>query len=77
MAVSQHIRGHDKHTEDNLGTIWRIWLISEPLNWGEEKMKWDEVQEKDIKDTNQDSNRRDFKKRKISEIFEVIKRTHI
>lgn len=40
-------------------------------------MKWDEVQEKDIKDMNQDSNRRDFKKRKISEIFEVIKRTHI
>lgn len=64
-----HIRGHNKHTEDNLGTIWRIWLILEPLNWGEEKMKWDEVQEKDIKDTNQDSNRRDFKKRKISEIF--------
>lgn len=40
-------------------------------------MKWDEVQEKDIKGTNQDSDRRDFMKRKISEIFEVIKRTHI
>lgn len=40
-------------------------------------MKWDKVQEKDIKDMNQGSSRRDFKKRKISEIFEVITRTHI
>lgn len=40
-------------------------------------MKWHKVQEKDIKDMNQGSNRRDFKKRKISEIFEVITRTHI
>lgn len=40
-------------------------------------MKWDEVQEKDIKDMNQGNNRRDFKKRKVSEISEVITRTHI